>query len=140
MDKSKQKFKTRIRKGDLVQVISGQGAGQRRVKDGGDIKERGVRGKVLSIDLDKGTAIVQGVKMQFKHKRINRNDPTGSKVGRIEKEGPVSLSNLMLVDPKSDEVTRVGVRMEKHERDGGKVKTKRIRVAKVSGADISERS
>lgn len=133
------KTRTRIRTSDLVQVISGVGVGKVSVADGEDVKERGLRGKVLSLDLIKGRACVQGLKMQFKHQRASR-DPNRPNVGRIETEGPIMLSNLMLVCPKCDEATRIGIRIEKQEREGGKVKSRRIRVCKKCGADIPERS
>lgn len=131
-------MKTRICKGDHVQVISGRGSGKRRIKDGEDASDRGQRGEVISIDRKKGTAIVKGLKMVYRHRRAT--DQNRSNGGRIEMEAPIHLSNLMLVDPASDDVTRVGVRMESVEREGGKVKIKRTRVAKKTGADIAERS
>lgn len=133
------KVKTRIRKNDLVQVIAGRGAGKVAVKEGGDTAERGVRGKVLDVDRESGRALVQGAKMVYKHQRSSR-DPSRPNAGRIEKEAPVDLSNLMIVCPKCDMPTRVGIRSEKHEREGGKVKERRIRVCKKCGADIPERS
>ena len=131
--------RTRIRRNDTVQVIGGEGTGRRRIAAGEDPKLRGLRGKVLRVDQDAGTATVQGIKMVFKHQRASR-DPSRPGGGRIEKESPIHLSNLMLICPACDQATRVGVRLERHERAGGAVKAKRIRVCKKCGADVPERS
>ncbi|MBN2711445.1 MAG: 50S ribosomal protein L24 [Planctomycetes bacterium] len=133
------KVKTRIRKNDIVQVIAGSGSGKISIKDGEDAKARGTRGKVISVDREKGRAIVQGVKMVFKHQRASQ-DPSRPNLGRIEKESPIDVSNLLLVCPKCDEATRIGIRTEKHERENGKVKASRVRVCKKCGADVPERS
>lgn len=132
-------MKTRIRKGDLVQVIAGRGSGKKRIKEGEDASDRGVRGEVLRIDRDRGVAWVKGVKMVYRHQRQSQ-DPNRPTAGRVEKESPIHLSNLMLVDPSTDDVTRIGVREEKVERADGKTKTKRVRVSKKSGADLPEGS
>ena len=126
--------KTRIRKNDIVQVIAGRGVG----KMSGSTEERGKRGKVLSVDRDAGRATVQGLKMVFRHQKQSR-DPNRPNQGRIEKEAPIAISNLMVVCPKCDAATRMGVRLEAQERAGGSAKTKRIRVCKRCGADIPER-
>ncbi len=124
--------KTRIRKNDTVQVMAGRGSGKVKADSGTD---RGQRGKVLEIDRDKNRAKVQGIKMIFRHLKQSR-DPQKPGGGRIEKEGSIALSNLMIVCPKCDEATRIGTRLETQEREGGKVKTKRVRVCKKCGADI----
>ena len=126
--------KTRIRKNDIVQVVAGRGGGRVRADAGSD---RGKRGKVLEVDRARNRAKVQGLKMVFRHLRQSK-DPQKPGGGRTEKEAPIALPNLMLVCPRCDEATRVGVRMEKQER-GGKVKTRRVRVCKKCGADIPER-
>lgn len=135
------KVKTRIRKNDIVQVVSGTGSAgrKRRVAAGEDAKRRAARGKVLGVDLEKGRALVQGVKEVTKTQRARQNQQ-GPTERFIKKESPIDLSNLMLVCPECDEATRVGVRAEKHEREGGKVKIRRIRVCKKCGKDIPERS
>ncbi|MDR0361280.1 MAG: 50S ribosomal protein L24 [Planctomycetota bacterium] len=127
--------KTRIRKNDIVQVVSGRGSGKMKADSGQD---RGKRGKVLEVDKVKGRAKVQGLKMVFRHLKQSK-DPQKPGGGRIEKEAPIALANLMLVCPKCDEPTRIGIRLEKQEREGGKVKTRRIRVCKKCGADILDR-
>lgn len=132
-------IKTRIRQHDIVQVIAGRGAGARHAKDGGG-DARGVRGKVLEIDRERGRALVQGAKIVYKHQRVNRNDPNAPKVGRVEKEASIQLSNLMVVCPSCDKATRIGIRTEEVERADGTKKIRRIRVCKACGADIPERS
>ena len=127
--------KTRIRKNDIVQVVAGADGGKIAADAGSD---RGKRGKVLEIDREKNRAKVQGVKMIFRHLPLSK-DPNKPGGGRIEKEAFINLSNLAIVCPKCDAATRVGIRSEKQEREGGKVKTKRIRVCKKCGSDIVER-
>ena len=127
--------KTRIRKNDIVQVVAGADGGKIKADSG---SERGKRGKVLEIDRVKGRAKVQGVKMVYRHLPVSK-DPNRPGGGRVEKEASINLSNLQIVCPKCDAATRIGIRSEKQECEGGKVKTKRIRVCKKCGSDIVER-
>jgi len=101
----------RIRKGDRVEVITGA--------------EKGKRGEVLRVLPKENRAVVQGVRMATKHTK-----PTGmgQPGGIVEVEAPIHLSNLMLVDPKTDKKTRVGYRVLE---DGRKV-----RIAKSGGGVI----
>lgn len=102
--------KVKVRKGDIVRVIAGE--------------DRGKQGKVLFVEPSKNRAIVEGVNIVSKHLRPNATYPNGT----IEKkEAPVHLSNLMVMDPKSNEPTRVG----RKEVDG-----KLVRIAKKSGEEI----
>ncbi len=106
----------KIRKDDIVQVMAG--------------KDRGKRGRVLRVDASAEKVFVDGMNMIKRHTRPRqvRNASRAEAVGGvIEREGPIHVSNVMLVDPKTDKPTRVGV----ERRDG-----KRIRVAKRSGAHI----
>ena len=82
-----------VRKGDTVVVVAG--------------KERGKRGKVLRVLRDKGRVVIEHVNMMKKHQRPTQKLRQG---GIIEREGPIHLSNVMLVDPQTDKPTRVGVR------------------------------
>ncbi len=91
----------RIKSGDKVMVIAGD--------------HKGIEGKVLRMLLDKNKAIVEGVNMVKKHEKPSAANPQG---GITEKEAPIHISNLSLLDPKSGEATRVGYRME----DGKKVR------------------
>jgi len=104
--------KTKIKKGDEVVVIQG--------------KDRGARGRVLRVLPTQNKAIVERVNMIKKHTRANPGQNV--KGGILEKEAPIALSNLKLIDPSSGKATRVG---RKRLADGSGV-----RVAKVSGAEI----
>ncbi|MFO7615746.1 MAG: 50S ribosomal protein L24 [Bacteroidales bacterium] len=103
--------KFKIKKGDTVIVIAGNSKGQ--------------QGRVLEVIRDKDRALVEGVNMLSKHTKADKNAPQG---GIIKKEGPVHLSNLMLVDPTSGKPTRVGRRLS----DKGKL----VRFSKKSGEEI----
>ena len=116
-----------IKKGDLVQVITGA-----KAERGGD---RGKQGRVLSIDKEKNRDIVEGVNLVKKHTKVSQTD-RGTKTGGIETvEAPIHISNVALVDPSTKKPTRIGARLETVTK-GGVKKTVRIRVAKKSGKDI----
>lgn len=118
----------KIRKGDLVQVISGPSQDR-----GGD---RGKQGKVIEVQVEKNRVIVEGINFVNKHKRVGQSQG-GTKTGGIETmEASIHLSNVALVDPDSKKPTRVGFRTETVTRDGAK-KNVRIRFAKKSGKDLS---
>ena len=116
-----------IKKGDLVQVISGRSQAR-----GGD---RGKQGKVLEVLVAENRVVVQGVNFVTKHVRVGQTQ-RGTKTGGIEVvEAPIHISNVALVDPSTKKPTRVGFRTETVERNG-KQREVRIRVAKSSGKDI----
>lgn len=102
-------MKIHIKKGDKVKVISGSNKGQ--------------EGNVLMIMTSKYRALVEGVNKVKKHNKPTQDEPGGI----VEKEAPIHISNLMLVDPKSGEATRVG----RKEVDG-----KSVRYSKKSGEII----
>ncbi len=113
-----------IKKGDLVQVISG-----RSEKRGGD---RGKQGRVIDVQAERNRVVVEGVNFVTKHVRVGQTQ-RGTKTGGIEThEAPIHVSNVALVDPKTKKPTRVGFREEVVEKDGVK-KTVRVRYAKKSG-------
>lgn len=85
---------------------------------------KGSEGKVLEVIRDKNKAIVEGINMVSKHEKPSARNPQG---GIVEKEAPIHISNLTLLDPKSGEATRVGYEV----RDG-----KKVRVAKKSNEVI----
>ena len=117
----------KIKKGDLVQVISG--ATQAR---GGD---RGKQGKVIEVLVEKNRVIVEGVNYVTKHVRQGQTQ-RGSKTGGIEThEAPIHISNVALVDPETKKPTRVGHRNEQVVKNGV-TKTVRVRYAKKSGKDL----
>lgn len=130
--------KTRIRTNDLVQVVSGEEGGRLHAGDADQEHLRGRRGRVLGIDREKGRALVEGLNMVFKHQRQNR-DGQGAPGGRIEKEAPIALSNLMVVCPKCDEPTRVGVTIEATETSDGRTRRARKRVCRRCDGEIPER-
>lgn len=118
---------SKIRKGDLVEIISGQS--QER---GGD---RGKQGRVIEVLRDSDRVVVEGLNIVTKHVRVGQSD-RGTKEGGIEhREAPIHVSNVAVVDPETKKPTRVGFREEVVEKNGVK-KTVRVRYAKKSGKDI----
>jgi large subunit ribosomal protein L24 len=105
----------KIKRDDMVKVISGKG--------------RGRTGRILRVDRAKERVFVEGVNVQKRHMRsrtmrdAQRAQETG---GIIEREGPIHVSNVMLLDPNGDP-TRLGVR-----RESGR----RVRYSKRSGEAI----
>lgn len=100
----------RIKKGDLVVVISGA--------------DRNRTGRVLRVLGDRDHVVVEGINRVWKHVRPSRRYPQG---GRIQKEAPIHASNVMLVDPSTNKGTRVRFEL----RDGVK-----HRIAVRSGTDL----
>ena len=116
-----------IKKGDLVQVISGA-----KPERGGD---RGKQGKVLEVLSEQNRVIVEGVNYITKHTRVGQTQ-RGTKTGGIEThEAPIHVSNVAIVDPETKKPTRVGFRNETVVKDGVE-KTVRVRYAKKSGKDL----
>jgi large subunit ribosomal protein L24 len=106
----------RIRRDDTVRIIAG--------------KDRGRTGRVKSVDPKNNRVYVEGVNIVKRHikPRTLRDTQRAQEIGGIvEMEGPVHISNVMLIDPDSGQPTRVQVK-----REGGR----RIRVAKRSGKEI----
>jgi len=98
--KVKKVAKLHVRKGDTAIVIAGNDKGQ--------------KGKVLEVIIEKNRAIIEGVNMITKHVKPSANNPEGG----IEKtEAPVHISNIMVVDPSSGEPTRTGRKLN----DDGKL-------------------
>jgi large subunit ribosomal protein L24 len=102
----------RIKKNDIVQVITG--------------KSRGKSGKVLRVYPETNKVLVEGVNTQFKHERPNQRNQKG---GITQREAPIDASNVMLLDPKSNLRTRIG----KRELTGTTGKVKFERYSKRSG-------
>ena len=103
----------KIRKNDNVQVISGN--------------DRGKKGKVLKVFPKDSRVIVEGINLRKRHTKPNQRNPQG---GILEKEAPINVSNVMLIDPKSNEPTRLGSQIILDEKTG---KKKRARISRVSG-------
>jgi len=89
-----------IKKGDQVVVIAGA--------------DKGRVGEVIRVDAGARKVLVQGVNRVYRHLRPSRQNPQG---GRIQKEMPVDISNVLPVDPKTNQPTRVGFRLAE---DGSK--------------------
>jgi large subunit ribosomal protein L24 len=106
----------RIRTDDQVVIISG--------------KDRGKTGRVLRTEPKKRRLYVEGLNIIKRHERArSAGDMTqASPGGIVEKEGPINVSNVMLLDPKGNKGTRIGVRRN----DDGK----RVRIAKRSGTEV----
>ena len=109
-------MRLRIRRDDEVVVISG--------------KDRGKTGKVLRVDPKNQKVFVEGLNIIKRHMRpqqVRGADRAETVGGVVEKEGPIHISNVMLIDPKDKKPTRVGVT-----REGGA----RNRVTKRSGTKL----
>ena len=100
----------KIKSGDTVRVIAGD--------------HKGSEGKIIQIDRKKNKALVEGINMVSKHEKPSAKNPQG---GIVEKEAPIHISNLSLIDSKSGDSTRVGYEV----RDG-----KKVRVSKKSNEVI----
>jgi len=90
-----ERMKIRLRKNDLVEVISG--------------RDTGKRGKVLVVLPEKGRVIVQGVNFIKRHTRPNPQK--NIKGGIAEREAPIHVSNVMIVSPDDDKKTRIGSKL-----------------------------
>ena len=120
--------KMRIKKGDLVQVISG-----RSQKNGGD---RGKQGRVISVNTDTQRVLVEGINRVTRH---TKSGTTGRGVrtgGIMIQEAAIHVSNVAVVDPETKTPTRIRTRVDIGERDG-RQKTTRTRVSVRSGKDLS---
>lgn len=84
-------IKLRLRKNDIVKVVSGRDSGK--------------QGKIFRVFPSKGRVLVEGINLVAKHDRPTRDNPKG---GVIHREAPIHISNLMLIDPSSQKPTRVG--------------------------------
>ena len=85
--------KLHVKKNDMVKILAG--------------KERGKTGKVLRVFPAKGRVVVESLNMIKRHSRPTQLNPEG---GIIEKEAPMSISNVMLVCGSCNEATRTGIR------------------------------
>ncbi|MFD1850695.1 50S ribosomal protein L24 [Oceanobacillus bengalensis] len=101
-----------VKKGDKVKVLSG--------------KDRGKEGVILESFPKKDRVLVEGVNMIKKHAKPSQENPQG---GILNIEAPIHVSNVMPIDPKSGEPTRVGYEV----RDG-----KKVRIAKKSGEPLDK--
>ncbi|MFM7831969.1 MAG: 50S ribosomal protein L24 [Planctomycetaceae bacterium] len=105
-------FAMHIRKGDVVEVLTGNSSG--------------TRGPVLSVDRKNGKLVVEGVNRVLKH--VKRGHPKSPQGGRLQTELAIDASNVALIDPQTNKPTKVSVRINA---DGSK-----DLVARKSGAVI----
>jgi large subunit ribosomal protein L24 len=103
----------KLRTDDTVIVISG--------------KDKGKTGRILRVDLKKDKVYVEGLNIVKRHQRATPGRPNAP-VGVIEKEGPIHVSNVALLDPKDNKPTRLGVKRTEQ--------GTRLRVTKRSGTEI----
>jgi large subunit ribosomal protein L24 len=115
-----------IKKGDLVQVITG--------------KDKGKKGKVISVLVESEKVLVEGVNQIKKHTKVGQSNRGAKTGGIVTQEAPIHVSNVMIVDPSDDRPTRVGYRREvvtKNRPDGTSYETTRsVRISKRTGKDI----
>ncbi len=114
--KNKQK-KLHVKKGDQVRVIAGN--------------EKGREGRILVTYPAKESVLVEGINMRIHHDKPTQDNPQG---GRIEREAPLHISNVMLIDPATGEPTRIG--RKRIEEDG---KSEWVRYSKKSGEVIENK-
>ncbi|MEO8447468.1 MAG: 50S ribosomal protein L24 [bacterium] len=115
MDKNT-KIKTRFKKNDTVKVVAGN--------------SKGTVGKLLFIDRQKGRVIVEGVNIMHKHTKPSQKSQQG---GIVKREAPINIANIMLMCPKTNKPTRIGMSLIKDEKTG---KISRMRSSKQSGEII----
>ena len=108
------KINTPVRKNDMVVVRTG--------------KDRGKRGRVLRVLAEKNRLVVEGVNVIKRHTRPNPQK--NIKGGIVEREAPIHASNVMLLDPDSNEATRLGIRTLP---DG-----RRVRISRKSGTVVDK--
>ena len=97
-------MKVKIRKGDTVEVISG------------DLEDKGKRGEVINVLIDERRVVVQGVNIRTKHQKQMQSQGRTINPGKVKFEGPIAISNVMLVCKKCNKPTRVSI-----QRTGDKV-------------------
>ena len=101
-----------VKKGDKVQVIAG--------------KDKGKQGTILAVFPKKERVIIEGINMVKKHAKPSQENPQG---GILNQEAAIHVSNVMPIDPKTGEPTRVGYEV----RDG-----KKVRIAKKTGEALDK--
>ncbi|EYT51101.1 50S ribosomal protein L24 [Brachybacterium muris] len=126
--------KMKIKKGDLVQVITGRTsdadkAASRGLKAG----DKGKQGRVLQVFPETERVLVEGVNRRTHHLRPTQAGGAG---GIEQREAPIHVSNVALVDPEDNKPTKVGFRVETIELENGRSKQTRVRFSKRSGKDI----
>jgi large subunit ribosomal protein L24 len=95
-ERNAERVRTHITRGDTVRVMRGD--------------DKGKEGKIIRVHLKTGRVTIEGINLVKKHRRARRAEETS---GIIEMPAPVALSNVMLLDPKSGEPTRIRIREER---------------------------
>jgi large subunit ribosomal protein L24 len=108
--------KLHVKKGDEVLVIAGN--------------DKGIRGRVLMVYPKKDRVLVEGINMRTHHEKPSQDNPQG---GRLKREASIHISNVMVIDPTTDESSRIG-RKRIEEEGGGRW----VRYAKNSGEIIDK--
>lgn len=103
----------KIKKNDTVKVIAGN--------------SKGKTGKVLKVFPSENRVIIEGVNLRKRHTKPSQKNAQG---GIIEKEAPINVSNVMILDPKSNVATKIGAKLIIDEKTG---KKKSVRISKASG-------
>jgi large subunit ribosomal protein L24 len=116
MEATKTKFK--LKKGDEVQVIAG--------------KDKGRRGKITRVLLKQDRVVVEGVNSVKRHAKPSQKNPQG---GIVEQNAPIHVSNVMIIDPKTDKPTRIGRKLVEGKKGG---KPTWVRIAKGSGTVLDQ--
>ena len=112
MGNKQQGHRIRLRHGDMVKVITGA--------------DKGRVGRVLRVVPDRGKIVVEGVNLVHRHVRRSQKNPQG---GRVRREAPVNISNVMLMDPIENVPTKVGKKLV----DPAKGSLGWVRIARKSG-------
>lgn len=113
--------KMKIKKGDLVQVLTG--------------KDKSKQGKVIAVYPDTQRVLVEGVNRVTRHTKAGQTARGSRTGGLVVQEAPIHVSNVAVVDPSEKKPTRIKTRVETVER-GGREKAARTRVAVRSGKDL----
>lgn len=111
----------KIKKGDKVQIVKGKDRVKKSKK--GEKLAKGNQGKVVSVDLDKERVVIEGLNLRYKHVKPRRE---GEKGQRIEFPASIDASNVMLVCPKCNKLTRVGYKLLESDLKG----RKKVRICK----------
>ena len=110
-----------VRKGDIVEVITGD--------------HKGATGKVLRVDPRKQRVVVEGVNMIYRHVRPSRRNPQG---GRLQKEAPLHISNVLPLDSKTNHGARVRFELVRDSR-GNVVQKRRVTVHGTVLGDLARK-
>ena len=94
-----------VKSNDIVEVIAGD--------------HKGERGKILRVLVDRNLVLVEGVNMVYRHVRPSQRNPQG---GRLQKEAPIHISNVLPIDPKTNRGSRVRFEFDPTAAKGSRIK------------------